>query len=74
MDAALQKYNEMTLEQEKTTEGLAHAMRAGAKEKTGKLNVKMMKLVAIANPAHKPEFLQEVSFMPSFSMPHSSLK
>jgi hypothetical protein len=63
MDAALRKYNEMTPKQEKTPEGVAHAMRAGAKEKTGKLNVKMTKLVAVANPAHMPDFLEEVSAM-----------
>jgi len=63
MDAALQKYNENTPEEGKTPEGLAHAMRAGVKEKTGKLNMKMMKLVAMANPALTARFLEEVGFM-----------
>ena len=35
-------------------------MRVAAKERTGKLNVKMMKLVTVANPALKQEFLTEV--------------
>jgi len=63
MDAAGRKYNETTPEEGKTPKGLAHAMRARANEKTGKLNVKMMKLVTVANPAHKPEFLVEVCFI-----------
>jgi len=51
MDVALRKYNKNTPEEEKTPEGLAYAMRVGTKEKTDKLNVKMMKLVAVANPS-----------------------
>jgi hypothetical protein len=35
-------------------------MRMGAKEKANKLYMKMMKLVAVANPANGPEFLEEV--------------
>jgi len=35
-------------------------MKASAKEKTGKLNVKMMKLVAVANSLLMPDFLKEV--------------
>jgi hypothetical protein len=68
MDAAIRKYNETTPEKDKTPKGLVHAMRAGANEKTGKLNVKMMKLVTVANPAHKPEFLAEVSLIHTFSL------
>jgi len=45
---------------EKTPKGIAYAMKASAKEKTSKLNVKMMKLVTVSNPAHTPGFLQEV--------------
>ena len=37
-----------------------HAMRSGAHEKTSKLNVKMSKLVAVANPANKQGFPNEV--------------
>ena len=64
-DAAVRKYNEITPEDEKAPEELAHAMRAGANEKTNKLNVKMSKLVAVANPANKPGFLEEVHFWPT---------
>ena len=63
MDVAVRRYNEVTPEKERTSEELTHAMRAGAKEKTGKLNVKMTKLVTLANPALKPEFLDEVCCM-----------
>jgi hypothetical protein len=66
MDVAVRKYNEITPEQEKTPKELTHAMRAGAKEKTGKLNVKMTKLVTVANPALKPDFLAEVYFIQIF--------
>lgn len=62
-DAALRKYHENCPVKEKTPEGVAYAMKAGVKEKTGKLNVKMMKLVAVSNPAHTPGFLQEVCFI-----------
>jgi len=47
---------------EKTLEGVAYAMKADTKKKTSKLNVKMMKLVVVANPAHMPDFLKEVCF------------
>jgi hypothetical protein len=73
MDAAVRKYNEITPEEEKTPEELTHVMRAGAKEKTGKLNVKMTKLVTVANPALKPEFLAEVCFIQTFSLDGSKL-
>jgi len=63
MDAALRKYNENMLEEGKTPKELAYAMRAGAKEKIGKLNVKMMKLVAVANPALTTGFLEEVGYI-----------
>jgi hypothetical protein len=74
MDAALRKYNENTPQQDKTPEGLAHAMRAGAKEKTNKLNMKMMKLVTVANPTRRPEFLEEVSFIYTESIHDNSLR
>jgi hypothetical protein len=37
-------------------------MRIGAKEKNAKLYAKMIKLVAVANPANGPGFLQEVCY------------
>jgi len=42
-------------------------MRMVTSEKANKLYVKMMKLVAMANPANDPEFLDEVAF-------HAALK
>ena len=59
-DAAVRRYNEVTLEDERTPEQRVHAMRSGAHERTSKLNVKMSKLVAIANPANNQGFLDEV--------------
>ena len=64
-DAALQRYNEVTLEDERTPEQCVHAMRSGAHERTNKLNVKTMFLnlvnnVAIVNPANNQGFLDEV--------------
>ena len=50
----------MTPEDERTLEQRVHAMRFGAHERTSKLNVKMSKLVAIANPANQQGFLNEV--------------
>jgi len=41
-------------------EGVANAMRLGTKEKASKLISKMGKLLVVANPAHGPEFLEEV--------------
>ena len=63
MDATVQRYNEIALAKEKIPEELTHAMRAGAKEKTRKLNVKMTKLVIVANPTLKLGFLAEVCFI-----------
>ncbi len=60
VDAALQRYHETTLTEEKTMEGAAHAMRVGAKEKNMKLYVKMIKFLTVANPAHGVGFLEEV--------------
>ncbi len=57
----MRRYNEVTLDEDKTNLGVANAMRAGAKEKTTKLYVKMVKLVTVANPGHGPGFLEEVS-------------
>ena len=50
----------MTPEDEKTPEQRVHAMRSGAHERTSKLNVKMSKLVAVANPSNNQGFLDEV--------------
>jgi hypothetical protein len=35
-------------------------MKQGIKDKTTKLMVKLGKMTAVANPAHGPEFLEEV--------------
>ena len=51
-DVAVRRYSEMTLEDERTPEQRVHAMRSGAQERTSKLNVKMSKLVAVANPSN----------------------
>ena len=50
----------MTSEDERIPEQCVHAMRSGAHERTSKLNVKMSKLVAVANPANNQGFLDEV--------------
>lgn len=63
-DAAGRKYSETTPEKERSEVGIANAMRMGAKEKASKLYMKMMKLVAVANPANGPEFLEEVIHFP----------
>ncbi len=62
-DVAVWKYNEVTPFEEKSDEGVANAMRVGAKEKNAKLYVKMIKLLTVANPAHGPGFLEEVSLI-----------
>jgi len=46
--------------EEKSNEGVANAMRVGAREKVTKLIAKMGKLLAVANPVHGPGFLEEV--------------
>jgi len=61
-DAVGRKYSETTPADERSQFGIANAMRMGAKEKANKLYMKMMKLVAMANPANGPEFLEEVIF------------
>ena len=60
VDAAVRRYNEVTPEDERTPEQRVHAMRSGAHERTTKLNVKMSKLVAVANPDNNQGFLDEV--------------
>jgi len=60
-DGAVRKYHEVTPVHEKSDEQAANAMQAGARERTGKMNMKMMKLVTMANPIHRPEFLKEVN-------------
>ena len=59
-DATVRRYNEVTPEDEKTPEQGVHAMRSGAHERTSKLNVKMSKLVTVANPCNNQGFLDEV--------------
>lgn len=59
-DASVRKYNEVTPPEERSTEGVANAMRSGAKERASKLISKMGKLLAVANPAHGPGLLEEV--------------
>ena len=60
VDTTVRRYNEVTPEDERTPEQHMHAMRSGAHERTSKLNVKMSKLVAVANPANSQGFLDEV--------------
>ena len=59
-DLAVLVYREETKPEDVTREGIAAAMKMGIKEKTTKLIVKLGKMTAVANPAHGPEFLQEV--------------
>ena len=59
-DATVRRYNEMTPEDDRTPVELVHAMRSRAQERISKLNVKMSKLVAVANLANKQGFLDEV--------------
>ena len=58
----MQKYTDSTPEEERRPEELAHAMRAGAKERTKTLMGKMGKLLAVAAPSNTPEFLAEVRY------------
>jgi len=60
VDDAAHKYIEITSFEEKSNEGVANAMRVGAREKVTKLIAKMEKLLAVANPVHGPGFLEEV--------------
>ena len=50
----------MTPEDERTPEQRVYAMKSGAQERTSKLNVKMSKLVAVANPNNQQGFFDEV--------------
>jgi hypothetical protein len=61
-DAAVRKYNKTTALEERTPEGVAKAMRAGAKAMAGKMYAKMGKLLAVASPLNGPKFLEEVHF------------
>ena len=58
----MQKYTDSTPKEERRPEEVAHAMRAGAKERTKTLMGKMGKLLAVATPANGPEFLVEVHY------------
>jgi len=59
-DDTTRKYTKITPFEEKSNEGVANAMRVGAREKVAKLIAKMEKLLAVANPIHGPGFLEEV--------------
>jgi len=61
-DIATHKYTEVIPFKEKSNEGVANAIRVGAREKVAKLLSKMSKLLTMANPAHGPRFLEEVPF------------
>ena len=56
----MQKYTDSTPEEERRPEEVAHAMRAGANERTKTLMGKMGKLLAVAAPTNTVEFLAEV--------------
>ena len=58
----MQKYTDSTPEEERRPEEVAHAMRAGANERTKTLMGKMGKLLAVAAPANTAEFLAEVRY------------
>jgi len=66
-DVAVRKYNEVTLLEEKSDEGVANALRVGANERSMKLITKLSKLLAIANPIHGSDFLEEVGRLQSIS-------
>jgi hypothetical protein len=59
-DLAVLVYREETKPEDVTQEGIAAAMKMGIKERTSKLIIKLGKMTPMANPAHGPEFLQEV--------------
>ena len=59
-DLAVLVYREETKPEDVTREGIAAAMKMGIKDRTSKLIVKLGKMTPVANPAHGPEFLQEV--------------
>ena len=61
-DGVVRKYTNSTPKEERRPEELAHALRAGAKERTKTLMGKMGKLLAVAAPANTPEFLAEVRY------------
>ena len=61
-NATMRKYTDSTPKEESRPEEVAHAMRAGAKERTKTLMGKMGKLLAVAAPANGPEFLVEVCY------------
>ena len=58
----MRKYTDSTPEKERRPEEVAHAMRAGAKERTKTLMVKMGKLLAVVAPVNTTDFLAEVCF------------
>ena len=61
-DVAVRKYTDSTPEEERRPEEVAHAMRAGANERTKTVMEKMGKLLAVAAQANTPEFLAEVRY------------
>ena len=72
-DGVVQKYTDNTPEEERRPEELAHAMRAGAKERTKTLMGKMGKLLAVAAPTNTPEFLAEVRYTGTSFLPFGFL-
>ena len=58
----MQKSTDSTPEEERRPEEVAHAMRAGANERTKTVMGKMGKLLAVAAPANIAEFLVEVCY------------
>ena len=61
-NADVLKYTDSTPEEERRPEEVAHAMKAGAKERTKTLMEKIRKLLAVAAPANGPKFLAEVRY------------
>lgn len=59
-EGGLRQYNESTPLNERRPIEAAQAMKAAARERTGKLNIKMAKLVAVANQNWTDDFLKEV--------------
>ena len=72
-DGAVRKYTDSTPEEERRLEELAHAMRAGAKERTMTLMEKMGKLLAVAAPANTLEFIAEVRYIGTPFLPFGFL-
>ncbi len=59
-NATVRKYNEETVDDDMSKEGVAMAMWCSIKETTEKLYKKLTKIVAVANPALGRDWLEEV--------------